>query len=151
MEKVSNPVRNIDDRNHQIVSIKKRKRFEEICEEKPSRKKFGIGSGVLVIESNLESKTAKTHEAGWGGHVKNVMKFFGNIGNGTYDEHFGAKKIIPFLERAKPVPGYVVMKAENCYTPLAECLQRKACDTPTMNIVRGDSSKIRSSNKNLIG
>ena len=82
MEKVSNPVRNIDDRNHQIVSIKKRKRFEEICEEKPSRKKFGIGCGVLVRVSNLESKTAKTHEAGGGGNVKNLMKTFGNMGNG---------------------------------------------------------------------
>ena len=88
---------------------------------------------------------------GGGENVKNVMKKFGNMGNGTYDEHFGAKKTIPFLERAKAVPGCVVMKGKNCYTPLAECLQRKSCDTPTTNIVRGDSHKIRSSNKNLIG
>ena len=48
METGSNSVRNIDDGSHQIGSQKKRKRLEENCEEKPSKKKFGIGGGVLV-------------------------------------------------------------------------------------------------------
>ena len=62
---------NIKFRENQIGSMNKRKRLEEICEEKPSRKKFGIGGGVLVRESNFEG--------GGGGNVKNVMKTFGKF------------------------------------------------------------------------
>ena len=62
METGSNSVRNIDDGSHQIGSQKKRKRLEETCEEKPRKKKFGIGGGVLVRESNFESKNVKTPE-----------------------------------------------------------------------------------------
>ena len=49
--------------------MNKRKRLEEICEEKPS--KIGIGGGVLVRESNFGG--------GGGGNVKNVMKTFGKF------------------------------------------------------------------------
>ena len=72
---------------------------------------MGEGGGVLVRESNFESKTANTHEGGGGGNVKNVMKKFGK-----------------FLERAKAVPGCVVMNGKKCSKPMAECLQRKSCD-----------------------
>ena len=47
LEKGSNSVGNIDDGSHQIGRMNKRKRLEEICEEKPSNKKFGIRGGVL--------------------------------------------------------------------------------------------------------
>ena len=73
IETGKNSVRKIDDRSHQIGSQKKRKRLEEICEEKPINKKFGIRGGVLVRESNLSQKNAKTPEGGGGGNVKNVF------------------------------------------------------------------------------
>ena len=78
--------------------------------------------------------------------MKNVMKKFGNMD----DEYFGSKKTIPFLERAKGVTGCVVINRE-CSKPMAECLQRKSCDIPTTNLVRGDPHKIKSSHENLIG
>ena len=83
--------------------------------------------------------------------MKNLFKKFVNMANGTYNEHFGSKKTIPFLERAKAVSGCVVMNREKCSKPMAECLQRKSCDLPTTNLVRGDHHKIRSSHENLIG
>ena len=39
METRSNSVRNIDDGSHQIGSQKKRKRLEDICEEKAKQEK----------------------------------------------------------------------------------------------------------------
>ena len=54
---------------------------------------------------------------------------------------FLSKKTIPFLERAKAMPGCVVMNREKCSKPMAECLQRKSCDLPTTNLVRGDPQK----------
>ena len=81
LERGGNPVRNIDDGSHQIGSMKKTKRLEEIFEENQAGK-------VLVRESNLESKITKTHEGGGGGNVKNVIKKFGNMANGTYNKHF---------------------------------------------------------------
>ena len=83
--------------------------------------------------------------------MKNLIKKFRNMANGTYDEHFGSKKTIPFLERTKAVPACVVMNREKCSKPMAECLQRESCDLPTTNLVRGDPHKIRSSHENLIG
>ena len=88
---------------------------------------------------------------GRGGKVKNLFKKFENVANGTYDEHFGSKKTIPFLERAKALPGSVVVNREKSSRPMAECLQSKSCDLPTVNLVRGDPHKIRSLHENLIG
>ena len=48
------------------------------------------------------------------------------------------------------MPGCVVMNRKKCSKPMAECLQRKSCDLPTTNLVRGDPHKIRSSHGNLI-
>ena len=76
--------------------------------------------------------------------MKNLLKQLGNTANGTYDGHFGSKKTIPFLERTKAVPGCVVINREKCSKPMAECLQRKSCDIPTRNLVRGDPHAIRS-------
>ena len=73
VEKGSNSVRKINDGSHNIGSKKKRK----MLEENPSRKKFGIVGGVLVSESNFESKTDKTHEGGGSGNVKNLLKNLG--------------------------------------------------------------------------
>ena len=50
--------------------------------------------GLLVTETILESKTGKTRERGGGGNMKSLLTKFGNMANGTYDEHFGSKKTI---------------------------------------------------------
>ena len=77
-----------------------------------------------------------------GGNVRYLMQKFGRMANGTYDETFGAKKTIPIFERAKAVPGCDVMRGRFCSKPMAESLQRKSCDEPNMNILRGDPHKL---------
>ena len=74
-------------------------------------------------------KTGKTHEGGGGGNVRNLMKKFGQMAN-------------EILERAKAVSGCAMMSGRLCGKPMAESLQRKSCDKPTMNIVRVDPHKL---------
>ena len=66
VEKRSDSIMKNDEGSHQFGSKNKRKRLEETCEESPKMKKFGIGGGVMVSETNFESKTVKTHEGGRG-------------------------------------------------------------------------------------
>ena len=104
--------------------------------------KYGIGGGVMVSETNFESKTVKTHEGGGSGNLRYLMQKFGRIANGTYDETFGAKKTIPIFERAMAVPGCDVMMGRFCSKPMAESLQRKSCHGLNMNIFRSDPHKL---------
>ena len=58
-----------------------------------------------------------------------------------YVEHFVAKMTIPFLERAKAVPGCAEMRGRLCSKPMVESLQSKHCAEPTRKILRGDPHK----------
>ena len=107
---------NVEKRSDSIIKNEKeaislkariRKRLEETCEENPKMEKYGIGGGVMVSETNFESKTVKTHEGGGSGNLRYLMQKFGRMANGTYDETFGAKKTIPILRG--PWPCLVVM------------------------------------------
>ena len=99
-----------------------------------ARKSLGLGEGYWLGNQILSKTITKTPEGEGGGNVKNLFKQFVNMDNGTYNEHFGSKKTIPFLERAKAVSGCVVMNREKWSKPMAECLQRNSCDLPTTNL-----------------
>ena len=60
-------VRNKEEGSHQNQN--KRRIFEDNCEDKPSKKKFGIGigGGASVRNLNFENTIAKTAEMGGGG------------------------------------------------------------------------------------
>ena len=142
---------NVEKRSDSIIKNEKeaislkariRKRLEETCEENPKMEKYGIGGGVMVSETNFESKTVKTHEGGGSGNLRYLMQKFGRMANGTYDETFGAKKTIPIFERAMAVPGCDVMMGRFCSKPMAESLQRKSCHGLNMNIFRSDPHKL---------
>ena len=70
------------------------------------------------------------------------MQNFGRMANGTYRETFGERKSNPIFERAKAVPGCVVMSGRLCCKPMPESLQRKSCAEPTRNILGGDPHKL---------
>ena len=118
--------------------------MEDNCEDKPSKKKFGIGIGGGASVRNFifkiqYAKYAKTAERGGGGKVKQWLEKFGNLSNGTYDENVGVKKTIPLFER----PGSVILKKENCSKPMAECLQINSCERQTTNLVKSGPTKSR--------
>ena len=58
-----------------LEARKREKRWKKIQAGKSS----GLSGGVLVSESNFESKTDKTHEGGGSGNVTNLMEKFGHM------------------------------------------------------------------------